>query len=173
MTSSVSDWHAFFKQAHKYAFFVFPCHPSLILCSGLAPGGYIELFEGHARTQSDDGSLTPDHAFWQWADKLDECCKILGRPFVHVPGLVPILESAGFVDVTIVPFKWPIGPWAKDPYYKELGVWALENASEGLEAWTMAALTRALNWSNAEVQTFLAQVRKDLKDRSIHHYCPL
>ncbi|KXH66190.1 hypothetical protein CSAL01_07632 [Colletotrichum salicis] len=157
MTSSVSDWHGFFKQAYN----------------GLTPGGYIELFEGHARTQSDDGSLTPDHASWQWADKLDECCKILGRPFVHVPSLVPILEEAGFVDVTIVPFKWPIGPWAKDPHYKELGEWALENATEGLEAWTMAALTRALDWSNAEVQAFLAQVRKDLKDPSIHHYCPL
>ncbi|KZL77966.1 methyltransferase domain-containing protein [Colletotrichum tofieldiae] len=157
MTSSISDWYGFFKQAYN----------------GLIPGGYIELFEGHARTQSDDGSLTPDHALWQWADKLDECCKILGRPFVHVPTLVPILKEAGFVDVTIVPFKWPIGPWAKDPYYKELGEWALENSFEGLEAWTMAALTRALEWSSAEVQIFLSQVRKDLKDRSIHHYCPL
>ncbi|TIC90065.1 putative methyltransferase tdiE [Colletotrichum higginsianum] len=157
MTSSVTDWHAFFTQAYK----------------GLVPGGYIELFEGHARTQSDDGSLTPAHAFWQWCDKLDECCKILGRPFVHVPDLVPILKEVGFVDVTIVPFKWPIGPWAKDPYYKELGEWALANAFDGLEAWTMAAFTRALDWTSAEVQVFLIQVRKDLRDMSIHHYCPL
>ncbi|KAK6218447.1 hypothetical protein QIS74_06327 [Colletotrichum tabaci] len=157
MTSSVTDWHAFITQAYK----------------GLAPGGYIELFEGHARTQSDDGSLTPDHAFWQCSDKLDECCKILGRPFVHVPDLVPILKEVGFVDVTIVPFKWPIGPWAKDPYYKELGEWALANAFDGLEAWTMAAFTRALDWTSAEVQVFLIQVRKDLRDMTIHHYCPL
>ncbi|KAF6828005.1 hypothetical protein CMUS01_08766 [Colletotrichum musicola] len=157
MTSSVTDWNGFFKQVYD----------------GLTPGGYVELFEGHARTQSDDGSLTPKHAFSKWCDKLDECCKILGRPFVHVPGLVPILKDVGFVDVTIVPFKWPMGPWAKDPYYKELGEWALANALEGLEAWTMAALTRALDWSPEEVQVLLAQVRKDLKDQSIHHYCPL
>lgn len=117
--------------------------------------------------------MTPDHAAWQWADKLDECFKILGRPFVNVPSLVAILEEAGFLDVTIVPFKWPVGPWAKDPHYKELGEWALENSSQGLEAWTMAALTRALDWSNAEVQALLAQVRNDLKDRSIHHYTPM
>ncbi|KAK1726398.1 S-adenosyl-L-methionine-dependent methyltransferase [Colletotrichum acutatum] len=157
MTSSISDWLGFFKQAY----------------SGLTPGGYIELFEGHARTQLDDGTLTADHAAWQWADKLDECFKILGRPFVNVPSLIPILKEAGFVDVTMVPFKWPVGPWAKDPHYKELGEWALENSSQGLEAWTMAALTRALDWSNAEVQALLAQVRKDLKDRSIHHYTPM
>ncbi|KAF4832581.1 Secondary metabolism regulator LAE1 [Colletotrichum siamense] len=141
--------------------------------AGIAPGGYIELFEGHAHTQSDDGSLTPEHAMWQWADKLDECCKILGRPFVHVPSLVPMLKEAGFVDVKIVPFKWPVGPWAKDPHYKELGEWAFANALEGLEAWTIAAFTRALNWSYAEVQTLLSEVRKDMNDRSIHHYTPI
>ncbi|KAK1480593.1 hypothetical protein CCUS01_16171 [Colletotrichum cuscutae] len=154
MTSSISDWLGFFKQAY----------------SNLTPGGYIELFEGHARTQSDDGTLTPDHAAWQWADKLDECFKILGRSFVNVPSLVPILEEAGFLDVTIVPFKWPVGPWAKDPHYKELGEWALENSSQGLEAWTMAALTRALDWSNAEVQALLAQVgdlREEASGRSL------
>ncbi|OHE92056.1 hypothetical protein CORC01_12637 [Colletotrichum orchidophilum] len=157
MTSSITDWHGFFKQAYD----------------GLTPGGYIELFESHARTQSDDGSLTPDHAFWQWSDKLEECFKILGRPFVNVPSLVPLLKEAGFADVTIVPYKWPVGPWAKDPHYKELGEWTFENFTQGLEGFTIAALTRALDWSNAEVQTFLSQVRKDLKDMSIHHYVPL
>ncbi|KAJ0161175.1 hypothetical protein CTA2_6647 [Colletotrichum tanaceti] len=157
MTSSVSDWHAFFTQAYK----------------GLTPGGYIELFEGHARTQSDDGTLTPDHAFWQCSDKLYECCKILGRPFAHVPDLVPILSEVGFVDVKIVPYKWPVGPWAKDPHYKELGEWALANAFAGLEAWTMAAFTRALDWTSAEVQVFLMEVRKDLRNRNIHHYTPM
>ncbi|KAK1851997.1 methyltransferase domain-containing protein [Colletotrichum chrysophilum] len=157
MTSSISDWPAFLEKVYN----------------GIAPGGYMELFEGHARTQSDDGSLTPEHAMWQWADKLDECCKILGRPFVHVPSLVPMLKEAGFVDVKIVPFKWPVGPWAKDPHYKELGEWAFANALEGLEAWTIAAFTRALKWSYAEVQTLLSEVRKDMNDRSIHHYTPM
>lgn len=133
----------------------------------------MELFEGHARTQSDDGSLTPEHAFSKWGKKLDECCKILGRPFVHVPGLVPMLKEAGFVDVVIVPFKWPMGPWAKGPYYKALGEWSLANALEGLEAWTMAAMTRALKWSREEVEDLLDEVRKDLADPRIHHYCPL
>ncbi|GKT46155.1 putative methyltransferase tdiE [Colletotrichum spaethianum] len=83
------------------------------------------------------------------------------------------MEEVGFVDVTIVPFKWPIGPWAKDPHYKELGSWALENSFEGLEAWSMAAFTRALGWTPEQVQVYLVDVRKELKDKSIHHYCPL
>ncbi|TDZ13505.1 Secondary metabolism regulator LAE1 [Colletotrichum spinosum] len=157
MTSSISDWTKFLKQVYN----------------GLAPGGYVELFEGHLRTQSDDGSLTPSHAISKWVDKLEEAFKVLGQAFLNVPDLIPMLKAVGFVDVTVVPFKWPIGPWPKDPHYKELGIWALENAGEGLEAWTMAALTRALGWSSAEVQLFIAEVRKEWKDRSIHHYCPI
>ncbi|KAF6835099.1 methyltransferase domain-containing protein [Colletotrichum plurivorum] len=157
MTSSISDWPGFLKQVYN----------------GLEPGGYVELFEGHARSISDDGSMTPSHAAWKWADKLDECCKILGRPLVNVPSLVTTLEEAGFVDVTIVPFKWPVGPWPKDPYYKELGEWTLANVIEGLEGWSMAALTRALGWTSAEVQVLLAEVRRDMKDPSVHHYTPL
>ncbi|KAF5507897.1 Cytochrome P450 monooxygenase lolP1 [Colletotrichum aenigma] len=139
MTSSISDWPEYLEKVYN----------------GLA-GGYIELFEGHARTQSDDESLTPEHAMLQWADKLDECCKILGRPFVHVPSLVPKLKEAYFVDMKIVPL-----------------VARLSGLSEGLEAWTIAALTRALNWSYSEVQTLLSEVRKDMNDRSFHHYTPL
>ncbi|TEA12761.1 Secondary metabolism regulator LAE1 [Colletotrichum sidae] len=157
MTSSISDWRKFIKQTYD----------------ALAPGGYIELFEGHLRAQSDDGSLRPDHAQSKWVDKLEEACKILGQPFLDVPGLIPMIEEIGFTDVTVVPFKWPAGPWPKDPHYKELGLWAQENLTEGLEAWTMAALTRALGWSPMEVQVFLAEVRKEMKDRSIHHYWPL
>ncbi|KAF9874168.1 hypothetical protein CkaCkLH20_08151 [Colletotrichum karsti] len=157
MTSSISDWPDFFKKMYN----------------GLAPGGYIELFEGHAHTQSDDGSLTPDHAWSKCWDLLSKSSEILGRPFVHVPSLAPMLEEAGFVDVAIVPYKWPIGPWAKDPHYKLLGEWAHRNAAEGLEAWLMAALTRALEWTSEEVQVMLVDVRKDLNNRNIHHYCPL
>ena len=45
--------------------------------------------------------------------------------------------------------------------------------SEGLEGMTMALLTRVHKWKAEEVQVLLGQVRKDLKDRSIHSYYKL
>ncbi|KAF4777492.1 hypothetical protein HER10_EVM0002621 [Colletotrichum scovillei] len=60
-----------------------------------------------------------------------------------------------------------------DPHYKELGEWNLENFLEGIEGWSMAPLTRALQWTKEEVNVFLIQVRNDLKDRRIHAYTPL
>ncbi|KZL67675.1 methyltransferase domain-containing protein [Colletotrichum tofieldiae] len=157
MTSSIADWKKFLKQTYN----------------GLSPGGYVELFEGHLRGESDDGTLKPEQALLQWVDKIEECCNIFGRPFVDVPSLVPLLKEVGFVDVTISKYKWPINPWPKDQHYRELGTWCLENILEGLEGFSMAPLTRALGWTKEEVNVFLIQVRNDMKDRRIHAYTPL
>lgn len=39
---------------------------------------------------------------------------------------------------------------------------------EGLEAFSVSTFTNVLGWSIEEVQVFLALVRKDAKDRSVH-----
>ncbi|KXH36300.1 hypothetical protein CSAL01_02670 [Colletotrichum salicis] len=157
LSGSVDDWGKFFKKAYDH----------------LTPGGYTELFEGHMRPDCDDGTLTSESALMRWVDKVEEASKIFGRPYIDVLGLVPHLKKAGFVDVEIVKYKWPVSPWPKDPYYKELGEWCLKNFMEGLEAWSLGAFTRALNWTKEEVQVFLIQVRNELKDRRIHAYSPL
>ncbi|KAI8247308.1 Secondary metabolism regulator LAE1 [Colletotrichum sp. SAR 10_77] len=118
----------------------------------LEPGGYLELQEGHMRPECDDGTLTREHA---------------------ISSLVNVVEEAGFVDVKLTKFKWPLNPWAKDNHYKLLGEWTEENFMEGIEAWTLAPLTRALEWTREEVLVFLTQVRKELRDRSIHAYLPI
>ncbi|OBR05083.1 Methyltransferase domain-containing protein [Colletotrichum higginsianum IMI 349063] len=157
MTSSIANWGKFLKQIYN----------------GLTPGGYVELFEGNFRPECDDGTLTPEHALSEWVDKFEECGRILGRLIIDVPSLVPILNEIGFVDVTIVKYKWPINPWAKDPHYRELGSWCLENLLEGIEGFSMGPFTRCLEWTREEVNVFLIDVRKDLKDKSIHAYSPL
>ncbi|KAI8270132.1 Secondary metabolism regulator LAE1 [Colletotrichum sp. SAR 10_98] len=93
--------------------------------------------------------------------------------FQDCPSLVKVVEEAGFVDVKLTKFKWPLNPWAKDDHYKLLGEWTEENFMEGIEAWTLAPLTRALEWTREEVLVFLTQVRKELRDRSIHAYLPI
>jgi hypothetical protein len=46
----------------------------------------------------------------------------------------------------------------------------LENVLSGLEAITMAIYTRILGWSKEEVDIFLIDVRKEMKDTKIHVY---
>ncbi|KAK2028819.1 S-adenosyl-L-methionine-dependent methyltransferase, partial [Colletotrichum zoysiae] len=157
MTSSIADWKNFLKQTYD----------------GLVPGGYVEVFEGNFRPGCDDGTLTSEHAISKWIDHIEECGRIFGRPHIDIPSLMPLLKEVGFVDVTVSTYKWPMGPWAKDAHYRELGSWCLENLMEGLEAFSMAPFTRALGWTKDEVNVFLIEVRKELRDRSIHAYNPM
>ena len=43
----------------------------------------------------------------------------------------------------------------------------------GLEAMSLALMTRGLGWSREEVLVFAALVRKDIADTNIHAYWPL
>ena len=77
------------------------------------------------------------------------------------------------MDVVEVVRKWPINRWPKDPELKELGMWNMENFLQGLQASVMAPFTRALGWSPAQVEIWLADVRKDIMSRRIHAYWPI
>lgn len=41
---------------------------------------------------------------------------------------------------------------------------------EGMEAYTLALLTRVMGWTREDVLAFLVGVREEVKDRSIHIY---
>jgi hypothetical protein len=49
----------------------------------------------------------------------------------------------------------------------------LENFSTGLSGLSMALFTRGLGWTKEELEVFLVEVRKSMKDKSIHGYYPM
>ncbi|KAF9874845.1 hypothetical protein CkaCkLH20_07539 [Colletotrichum karsti] len=157
MTSSISKWKEYFQKSFD----------------NLVPGGYFEMLEVGSQLQSDDGSMSEDSALVRSGELLREACEIFGRPFQSIPALVDVMKEVGFVDIVMTKFKWPTNSWPKDQKHKLIGTWSLENNLEGIEGWTMAAYTRALNWKKEEVQVFLIDVRKELKDRNIHAYMPI
>lgn len=103
---------------------------------------------------------------------LRQACEIFGLPFQSIPALVDVMRDVGFVDIVSTKYKWPTNPWPKDPRHKLIGEWSLENMLAGVEAWYMRPFTGALGWKKEEVQVFMIDVRKDLKDRNIHAYIP-
>lgn len=106
----------------------------------------------------------------RWANLLVDASVKFGRPYIQIPTLTDLLKDAGFVDVSMKAYKWPSNEWPRDPKWKWLGSWQSENMLSGLEGFSMAPLTRAHGWSRPQVEVFLIDVRKDLKDRSIHAY---
>ncbi|KAK2734404.1 methyltransferase domain-containing protein [Colletotrichum kahawae] len=157
MTSSISSWKDYLTKCYD----------------NLSPGGYVELQEAEMDPQADDGSFPPDCALARFATLLKEAAAKFGRVFIEPPKLKPLMAEVGFEDVTLVRYKWPINDWPKDPRWKELGAWNLENNLGAVESLAMAPLTRAHEWSRAEVDVFLMEVRQDLRNRAIHGYFPL
>ena len=53
---------------------------------------------------------------------------------------------------------------------KQMGLYQLANMLEGLEAYSLALLTRFLGWDVIEVQLLVAEVKKEIQNRKIHLY---
>ncbi|KAK2031378.1 S-adenosyl-L-methionine-dependent methyltransferase [Colletotrichum zoysiae] len=156
MNTSICRWEEYLSQSYKH----------------LKPGGWLELQDFHLPL-SDDDTLTEDHALQRSMRLLSQAVSKTGRPFIDLDTFKPMMEAAGFVDVTEVRFKWPINTWPRDGAYKELGAWSYVNSTAGLQGFLMAALTRGLGWKADEVNMLAAQAIKDLADRSIHAYWPM
>jgi len=96
-----------------------------------------------------------------------------GRPFIDPTKNKAMLEEIGFVDVHETLHKWPLNTWPKDEKLKELGAWTFQNIMNGMEGFSLAFLSRGLGWSRPEIELLLIDVRKCLRDRSIHAYMTL
>ena len=81
-----------------------------------------------------------------------------------------MMEEIGFVNVHQEMHKWPLNTWPKDKKLKELGAWTYENIMNGMEGFSLALLSRSGSYTKEEIDLFLVEVRKNLKDRNIHAY---
>ncbi|KAL2108131.1 hypothetical protein VUR80DRAFT_4249 [Thermomyces stellatus] len=162
LTGSIKNWPRFFRQSFE----------------NLNPGGYIELLDSIYPVISDDGTLPPDSALRRWSEITNNAFRDSGRSLDTALNYEQQLAEAGFVNICVIREKWPTNRWPRDKKYKQLGIWALENCLSGLSSWTLAIFTRpksenGLGWSREEVEVFLADVRRDLKDTNIHAYIPV
>ena len=102
-----------------------------------------------------------------------EASLALNRPINAAPRYKDMMRKVGFEYGVQRQFKWPIGPWAKDKHYKDLGYWCKLNLDVGLEGLLLGLLTRGLGWSKEEVYAFCALVRQEMNDPRIHTYIPM
>ncbi|KAL2061573.1 hypothetical protein VTL71DRAFT_6950 [Oculimacula yallundae] len=157
MVGCVSDWPKCFKQCYD----------------NLSPGGWLEVKDIKFPIEDNDASFPADCAVKQWSGLILEGTVKLGRRADGAKDYKRQLEEAGFVDVVEVQYKWPQNRWPKDKKLKELGMWMHENFSTGLAGLSMAVFTRGLGWSQEELEVFLVDVRKSMKDPKVHGYYPI
>ncbi|GKU02940.1 unnamed protein product [Fusarium langsethiae] len=157
MSSALASWTDFLTKCYN----------------NLAPGGYMEIQEADLNIQSDDGTLKPDNVMLRSLRLLTEASVKFGRPYQDIPPLADLMTKVGFVDVVVKQFRWPMNGWPEDKKDKLLGEWCYINMASGLEAFTMAPLTRAHGWTPEEVTLFLIDQRKAMADKNTHGYWPI
>ncbi|KAL2007032.1 hypothetical protein VTN00DRAFT_8470 [Thermoascus crustaceus] len=131
------------------------------------PGGWVEFQDWDARIRSEDGTLKGT-ALEKYYTQVVDAFEKAGYP--ASPGRLykEWFTEAGLVDIQVKKYPVPMGVWAKDPHYKEIGAWLRVAVSEGFEAAAMAVLTRHESWKPEEVKVLAEGARNDLKDRKIH-----
>ncbi|EXF86457.1 methyltransferase [Colletotrichum fioriniae PJ7] len=141
-------------------------YPKLIrsIYDNLNPGGWAEFTDMSGKYYSADGTLSEEHATYKWNNMLMDTIAAMGgesRPGPQLEGWVH--EAAGFQNVVHRKFILPIGPWPKDPHYRELGLINLIQILEGLEGFSMRTFCGVLGWTRVQAEVMLAQVRNELK----------
>jgi hypothetical protein len=122
----IPDWDFFFAQAFAHT----------------KPGGWIEIVEHSVCPMSDDGSMGPDHFYHTWGKVVVEMGDKFGKSFTIWEESAERLRRAGFVDVTVVDYKWPMNGWPTDKKLKNIGRWNQLRLMDGVEGFMLRLLTQ-------------------------------
>ncbi|KAK0724066.1 S-adenosyl-L-methionine-dependent methyltransferase [Lasiosphaeris hirsuta] len=135
----------------------------------MRPGGYMEWQDWLCVLQSSDDSIrgTP---LERWSRLYVEAGNRLGRNMLAPRRYKHWMAEAGFVDIVETRLAVPGNPWAKGRDNKRMGFLQMTNFLDGLHAATMKLFTKGLGWTSEAVELFLVDMRKAIKDPSIHFY---
>ncbi|KAJ9191445.1 hypothetical protein DTO166G4_7755 [Paecilomyces variotii] len=154
LSGSVKDWKELLATAYRHT----------------KPGGWVEFHEGTIGAESDDGSLKEDSRILSYLKLIREQSEKAGRSMDVVDNLGPWMKSLGFENVKVEIYKVPWGPWPKDARLKEIGKFQLCNMMEAVSAYGLALLTRGAGYTQEEAEIFLALVRREITNKSLHCY---
>ncbi|WZH49689.1 S-adenosyl-L-methionine-dependent methyltransferase [Fusarium acuminatum] len=158
LVGCIPDWDKLFQEAYKV----------------LKPGGWIETFEASPTIESDDGTVKPDSAMAQWAPIFIEASKKIGNTFTVIADDIQRsgIEKAGFTDVKQWDSKQPLNPFPKDPKLKEIGQFGELFSTQDTEGFVLF-VANTLGWSTEQVHVYIAQFRREIRDRRNHPYIRL
>jgi hypothetical protein len=93
------------------------------------------------------------------------------RPMAYNADTRIMLERQGFVEIQEQVIKVPLNPWPADPHLKDIGRWYNLGLTQGLEAMTLAPLTRMSGWNKADVERLCSEVKREICSKKFHAYC--
>jgi len=135
----------------------------------LRPGGYLELQDPQMPITCIDDTMKGT-ALEEWNHYVCLGAEKLGRVVTNSKNYGRYMQEAGFVEIVERHFYWPLNSWPRGKREKQISLWAQQNLLDGVQAMSMALLTRGLGWSKERAELLLVETRKDIKSRDIHSY---
>ncbi|KAI1854313.1 hypothetical protein JX265_000721 [Neoarthrinium moseri] len=134
----------------------------------LNPGGWIE-FQDSIMPILDFNGKAEGTAIERWNQYAYSGGAALNRDFKKPSRYKEWLEETGFVDVKEHKIEWPMAPWPADARRKKAGWFLLRSLMNGFRGLSWAFL-RAAGLSADEVETLVAECKKDLLNRKYAWY---
>jgi len=157
LVGGIKDFTKYFEQAFRHC----------------APDGYFECLEMTTSISSDHYKIPEDNAIFRWTTLLKQGIKSMGSTLdIDFDQITQLMRKVGFVDVTVKPFKVPIGTWPADPTLKQAGSVQLVAMLEGLEGLSLAVFTRCLGWSVEDTNKLIEQTRQEFRSKKACYYWP-
>jgi len=139
--------------------------------------GYFEQVEIDLTPRCDDGTL-PEGALRVWYDHLAGATSTVNRSIAYNPRVGDLLQQAGFVDIKEEKIILPLNGWPADQHARRMGWWynvalsaGLKNdGCYGLEAMSLAPLTRIYQWPVDHVRRLCSDALLQVNDPEVHAY---
>ncbi|KAL8407951.1 hypothetical protein RB594_006671 [Gaeumannomyces avenae] len=138
----------------------------------LQPGGWCQMVEIYFNAQSDNGTLTENHALRQWSSRYLQSMVPYKDPRSPL-NLATLMTEAGFTDVQTMVYRLPMSAWSSDPREYAIGVANRDNVRRLLGSHAMYPFTTRLGMSVTEVQLLVARARHEADNPAFKAYFPV
>jgi hypothetical protein len=142
--------------------------------SYLRPGsGILEQIEIDFRPMCEDGELPEDSKLRLWASEFITAMERAGKPVTANPNTRGLLEQLGYIEVEHNSRRVPFNPWPTDVQEQELGRWFNLGMTQGIQALTLAPLTRMNGYNKDQVEALVTNVKREICNPNLRAYCTM
>ncbi|KAL7808053.1 S-adenosyl-L-methionine-dependent methyltransferase [Trichoderma aethiopicum] len=138
----------------------------------LQPGGWCQLVEIYFNAQSDNGTLSPDHALSRWSSGYLDAMHPQKDPRAALR-LKDWMRNAGFTDIESRLLTLPMCSWPTDPRDHAIGALNVSNVSQLLYSMGLYPFTHIRGMPLEDFQLMVAQARSEATNPSYRTYFPL
>lgn len=130
------------------------------------------MIELYFNVQSDNGSITDEHALRRWSTQYMRALE--DKKDLRVGSrLRNMLTSAGLTEVDTKMIPLPLSAWSNDRRTRDIGQANSDNIPKLLRSLALYPLTQRLHMSPQSFDALIVQAQEEAKNPSLKAYFPL